>query len=83
MTIKEMIKAVTDRYNGRVHTRTLAAQMRVGGKLYRSTTTGNLGKAYYQIKKAESAGMLVRKDDAWCLTELGAAWCGAANVAKP
>lgn len=75
MSIQEAVKDVCERNNGRLYTRTLAAQMRIY-PWFRSTTTGNLNRAYYQIKKAEAAGFLFKSDGVWKLTESGKAWCG-------
>lgn len=79
----KIFKAVSEKNHGWIHTRSIANAMRLSGE-YRSTTQGNLGKAYYQIRKALDAGYLVKAHSSglWRLTDLGAAWCGAANVAN-
>lgn len=79
--MKAIFKAVSEKNNGWIHTRSIANAMRLSGE-HRSTTQGNLGKAYYQIRKAFAAGYLVKAHSSglWRLSDLGAAWCGAANV---
>lgn len=85
MSIQQLIRTVCERNNGNVYTRTLATQMRDDGG-YRSTVGGNLGKAYYQLHKAEGLGYLSKRGLVWVLTDAGKAWCGlegaAVNVAN-
>lgn len=77
--MKELFKSVHESNNGRIHTLAFARAMQASGLEL------SHNKAYYQIVKAVSSGYLVKihPSGVWKLTELGAAWCGAANVAKP
>lgn len=76
--MRELFKAVHESNSGRIHTRAFARAMHASGLEFHH------GKAYYQIAKAVSSGYLVKvhPNGIWELTELGAAWCGAARVAN-